>query len=232
MNIAPHIAVTRNKKLAGEEALEAQGWRFTHHDFIRKVIEIPERISNDIHQNIVITSQTGVQAFVEILKRFELSKSNYVVFCIDHATKEQALQAGLIVHASAPNARSLAHEILKHPFVKSVTHVASNVRRGELAQTLQQSGVAVDEILAYRTELTPIVLNIKIDGIIFYSPSAVKSFLLKNPLPISPCFCIGSTTAHYAKQLNCNWVYSANTPTDESIMTLITEHFSKPTIHA
>lgn len=233
MNSAPHMMITRNKRLTREDDLEALGWKFTHHDFIRKTIEIPARLSSShIQENITITSQTGVQAFVEILHRFKLNKANHIVFCIGNATKDLALHAGLVVHGSAPDARSLADEILKHPSVKSITHVAGSLRRGELYQTLEQSGVVVSEIVAYRTELTPTRLDVKVDGIVFYSPSAVESFLQENPLPKSACFCIGQTTADHAKRMGCEWVYSANAPTDEALLTLITGHFSKTIPHA
>lgn len=225
MSRAPHIVVTRNKKLAGEHVLEALGWRFTHHDFIRKTIEIPARLSSsDIHQFVAITSQTGVQAFIEIINRLKLNKSDYSIFCIAHATKELALSSGLVVLGYAPDAQSLTHEILKHSSVKSISHVAGNLRRDELSQTLLQKGVVVHEILAYRTELTPIKLDTKADGIVFYSPSAVESFLLENPLPKSVCFCIGQKTAQFSKQKGCEMVYSSEKPTDEAMMALISEH--------
>ena len=230
MNRVPHIVITRAKKLKGEEAL---GWEFTHHDFIQKSIEIPGALSSkDISPNIALTSKTGVQAFMEIINRLQLEKSSFSVFSIAHATKEFALRSGLHVKGDAPDATSLAKEIASHRTLKTITHVTGNLRRPELKVTLNKAGVEVTEIVAYRTELTPISITEQIDGIVFFSPSAVDSLLLANSNSDIPCFCIGQTTACHAKQKGFKTTYAPNAPTEEALINLLNDHFSKSTVHA
>ncbi|HEU5289667.1 MAG TPA: uroporphyrinogen-III synthase [Cyclobacteriaceae bacterium] len=230
MSYRPHIVITREKKMPGEERLN---WEFSHHDFIQKTIEIPAHLDSwDIAPSIVLTSKMGVQAFIEMINCFSLKKSNFSIFCIAGATKDLALRSGLMVTGTASDAQALAHEILKHPTIKIITHVAGNLRRNELAQTLRNAGVEIKELIVYRTELTPILITRPFDGIVFFSPSAVDSFLLKNPVSNAPCFCIGQTTSHYARQKDFGVIYTCEAPTEEAMLSLLNDYFLKSTAHA
>lgn len=230
MNRLPHIVVTRAKKLKGEDAL---GWKFSHHDFIQKSINIPVALDpKDIAPNVAFTSKTGVHAFVEIIRFLRLERSLFSAFCIAPATKELALRSGLPVKGEASDGLALAQEIIKHPTIKTITHITGNLRRSELKATLTNAGVDVREIIAYRTEFTPISLAEPFDGVVFFSPSTVDSFLLKNSVPPAPCFCIGPTTAHHAEQNGFKMTYTAAAPTEEALRILLNDHFSKLINHA
>ena len=71
----------------------------------------------------------------------------------------------------------------------------------------------------YQTELTPVKIESEPNGILFFSPSGVESFFLKNKInPNQVAFCIGETTAETAVQNGFKKVEIANEPSIESVI--------------
>ena len=229
----PHIISTR--KLNSNQVIELieKGWTFTQHDFICKVIDIPPRLNREsIQKNIVLTSKSGVGAFLAIAKKLQLDITAFAVHCISQATRETAQAGGLHVQLSAPNASALADEIIKDKSIQSVTHLCSNLRREELSNKLKAANVHVYDLVAYRTEFTPVAIDMSYDAILFFSPSAVDSFLSSNALKSVPCFCIGQTTAQHAKQKGYSLVHAPDAPSEEALLNLLTDYFYKTPAHA
>ena len=64
-----------------------------------------------------------------------------------------------------------------------------------------KNDVNVQELTVYRTEWTPLSIRTPYDAIVFFSTSAVDSFLINNKLdPEMPFFTLGKTTATYLKK--------------------------------
>ncbi|MEO8416473.1 MAG: uroporphyrinogen-III synthase, partial [Ginsengibacter sp.] len=83
----------------------------------------------------------------------------------------------------------------------------------------------------YKTIETPHIIKQHYDGILFYSPSAVKSFFLKNTLQNNTeLFAIGSTTAKALKHFTQLPVIIAEMPGKENLVKLAIHHFSKSKI--
>ena len=74
-----------------------------------------------------------------------------------------------------------------------------------------------NEIAVYQTELVPEKINSTVDGIMFFSPSAIKSFMKKNTLNNSECFCIGKTTSTFAKNFS-NKIHYCEKPSIENVI--------------
>jgi uroporphyrinogen-III synthase len=232
MSVKPHIVFTRVPDKVVTSQLTERGWRISAHDFISKQIRIPENIFPDsIHKNIALTSQSGVEAFLMLLNQLQLDRETYRIFCIEQATQQAALQGGLKVQGTAPNATSLADEILKYPDIHCVTHICSNRRRDELSVKLKSKGVEVQDLVAYRTELTPLALNRSYDAIVFFSPSAVDSFLSQNTLLDIPCVCIGKTTESHARQNGYTRTFTPDTPSEAALLEVLFDYFSNPSVH-
>ena len=226
MSSAPHIVSTRRLTSGIVDELKAKGWMFTDHDFISKLIHVPADLqAQAIRKHVVLTSITGVKAFLEITTQLQLDSDHYQVYCLSRGTREYASASGLDIKSSAPNASALAEEILKDVEVKAVTHVSSNLRRDELSDKLIKAGVAVHDVIAYRTEFTPIVIDHSYDAIIFFSPSAVDSFLSLNGLQQVPCFCLGKTTAVYAKQEGYQHTYIPEAPAEDILLKTIINYY-------
>ncbi len=233
MSIQLHIISTRSLHLNALEQLQHLGWKITLHDFISKKIELPVHVTLEVlTKNIVLTSQTGVEAFIELLKKLQVPLSDYHVHCIAQATKQAAVQAGLLVKTSAPNALLLADEILKYQEISSVTHICGNRRRDELSEKLNSGGVEVKDVVVYHTALTPISIDQAYDGLLFFSPSAIDSFLSANELKQVPCFCIGQTTENHAKQKGFIQTYIPEAPSEVAFVNLVIEHFTTTSVHA
>lgn len=233
MSSLPYIVSTRKLTSEKVDELQAAGWKFMSHDFISKVIDIPADLpAESIHKHVVLTSITGVKAFLQIIKQLQLDSSNYTVYCISRGTKEYAAASGLNIKSTAPYASGLADEILRDGEVKEVTHVCSNIRRDELSDKLKKAGVAVQDVIAYSTEFTPVVIDSSYNALVFFSPSAVDSFLSLNSLQQVPCFCIGKTTADHAKQKGYQHTYIADAPSEDILLKTIINHYSKNPAHA
>ena len=168
---------------------------------------------------------------MEIAKKLNLNITDYIVYCISRGTNEYAVASGLLVKSTAPTASALADEILKDAEVKEVTHVSSNLRRDELSDKLIAAGVVVHDVTAYRTEFTPIASTSSYDGIVFFSPSAIDSFLSCNSLKSIPCFCIGKTTGDYARTKGYTDVNVAEAPSEDFLLKTITEYYTKYPLH-
>jgi uroporphyrinogen-III synthase len=232
MSGLPFIVSTR--KLSSEKLPELynMGWKFLCHDFISKVIHIPENLNPQaISKHIVLTSITGVKSFLQLTGQLNLNVTDYSVYCISRGTNKYAEASGLLVKATAPSASALADEILKEVAVTEVTHISSNVRRDELSDKLAAAGVHVHEIATYRTEFTPMVIATAYDGIIFFSPSAIDSFLSRNSLEPVPCFCIGATTGNHARQKGYQNIYLAEAPSEDFLLKTIIEYYLKYSMH-
>lgn len=232
MSATPHIVSTRTLTSERLIDLQTKGWKFTHHDFISKVIHVPEDLTaQSIDKHVVLTSITGVKSFLQIAGHLQLNVADYNIYCISRGTKEYAAASGLNIKAFALNASALAEEILKDVEVKAVTHVSSNLRRDELSDKLMKAGVHVHDVTAYRTEFTPIVIEALYDALVFFSPSAVDSFLSRNLIQQVPCFCIGKTTAHYARQKGYQIIYTAEAPSEDFLLQSIINYYSKSPAH-
>jgi uroporphyrinogen-III synthase len=232
MSANVHIVSTRTLASKSVRKLIDFGWRLSVHDFITKRFVIPENLSGEsIGKNVVLTSQTGVEAFLQLISQLQLDKFAYSVFCIDQATLKSAKDAGLHVKASAPHAVALAAEIRARKEIKEVTHLCSNRRRGELSEKLKSSGVTVLDVVAYQTDLTPVRIESSYDAVVFFSPSAIDSFLSLNPFVDVPCFCIGKTTESHARKMNYTDTFVPETSREEALIDLLIHHFSNTSVH-
>jgi len=81
----------------------------------------------------------------------------------------------------------------------------------------------MNEIEVYETEPTPLAVG-KSDGILFFSPSAVESYLKQNTITNQMCFCIGQTTANALQNVTKNTVV-ANKPTIENTIIQSINHY-------
>ena len=58
-----------------------------------------------------------------------------------------------------------------------------------------EANITFDEYRVYDNIETSIKINSQIDGLLFYSPSGVNSYIKNNTITHEMCFCIGTTTA-------------------------------------
>ena len=188
-----------------------------------KYREIWPWISNPADTAIVFTSQHAVEAVDRYLHGGDACyiPDHWKAFCLNGATKErvQEMLSEEQIIETAPNATALAAKIIAHGQFRQVVFFCGNQRREELPRLLKESGIEVIEIVVYESIATPVVTTGNLDAILFFSPSAVKSFFSANTLKKdTPCFAIGDTTAAAIGEYVGNRVIVSESPEQTTML--------------
>ncbi len=185
-----------------------------------------KKIKELASQNIpvVFTSMNAVEAVGKLISE----KTNWKIFCIGNTTKKlvKEIFGEKNIAGTADNASSLADSIIESSS-KNIVFFSGDQRRDELPEKLKKNNMDIEEIVVYKTIETPELLTKFYDAILFFSPSAVKSFFSKNTISDSTqIFAIGSTTANAAKSLRNNPIIIAEKPGKENLVNLAIKHYS------
>lgn len=181
------------------EQAAAGGIRMECVPFIRTVPLPPDTIglSPFLQQphTVVFSSANAVAAVSAALKG---SAPPWTIACLEGGTLQSVQQhlPSVPVTATAPDGLSLARHLVRMPGIASVLFFCGDIRLPVLPQTLRAAGIAVQELEVYQTVETPQALPGPWDGILFFSPSAVRSFFsVHQPRSGTVFFAIGGTTA-------------------------------------
>ena len=185
-------------------------------DFIETKIKNFEL--SKINDNLIFTSQNAIQIVLQHSKNDELKTKN--VFCVGMKTKDLLTQNGFNVIAYTDYASDLAEIIALVYKKENYTFFSGNLRRDVLPTILKENKITFNEIEVYETNLTPKKISSKFDGILFFSPSAVESYLKLNTIKDEICFCIGETTAESLENKKIKNIVVAEKPTIESVIEL------------
>ena len=181
-----------------------------------------------LQQNItaVFTSKNAVLAFEQIVN----AEVPWNIFCIGQSTKISVakLFGEEKISGTADTASDLADIILKDEEIKKVIFFCGKQRREDLPQKLKDAGLELEEIVVYETFESPQKISRKhYDGILFFSPSAVKSFFSLNKLNDEiQVFAIGKTTADAILKNTDRELIIAETPGEEDMIDQVIAHFS------
>lgn len=167
------------------------------------------------YTNHIFTSKNAVKVF---LNQYEgLEKSRFRAYCVGDKTKALLEENGVKVVDMVQNASELAEILAKNHQNEFFLFLCGNKRRDELPETLTKNNVQYKELEVYRTHLSRKAFQRGFDGILFFSPSGVRSYLSENSVGNSILFCIGETTATEAQKHSKN-VIIANKPTVENVL--------------
>ncbi len=185
-------------------------------------------VKDDIKtKNVIFTSKNAVRAvFNEKSKSLPLlwERAGVRAFCVGENTKKLLEENGQNVVKTAQNASDLANFIIKTHKNESFLFFCGNLRRNELPSLLKQHNVALTEQIVYNTHQNVKNFNRSFDGILFFSPSGVQSYISENEIGKSIAFCIGNTTASEAKK-HTNNIIIANKPTVENVIVQAVKYF-------
>jgi len=196
-------------------------------DFIKmRFNRIPAKVMKNQHDNVLITSQNGVEAILNSFTKEEINFKN--IFCVGRRTKKLIENRIGKVTYVAKNALKLAEYISKETEIKKVSYFCSDVRLDVLPTYLQAHDIVVNEVEAYKTMINPIKIDTAVTGVLFYSPSGIDSYLEKNTTD-KVAFCIGETTALEARK-HFDKVEVANMPDVESVLELVNMYYSNPNL--
>jgi uroporphyrinogen-III synthase len=191
-------------------------------DFIETKIKNFELKS--IHNNLIFTSQNAVQSILQHPKCEELKSKN--VFSVGMKTKDLLTENGFNVVAYTGYASDLAEIITLIYSNETFTFFSGNLRRDTLPNTLNENGISFNEIEVYETNLTPKKITEKLNGILFFSPSAVESYLKLNSIKDEICFCIGETTAEALETKKIKNIVIADKPSVENVIAEVVEYYN------
>jgi uroporphyrinogen-III synthase len=179
---------------------------------------------SNINQNLIFSSQNAIVSLMEQPDWEQLQSKT--VFCVGLKSKELLEKNGFTVAVYMDYASELAEIITLIYNKESFTFFSGNLRKETLPQALKAAAVKFNEIETYQTKLTPFKISAaeKFDGILFFSPSAVESYLKDNKIKNEICFCIGETTASSLEKITRN-IIVADQPSVENLIEVVIEEF-------
>ena len=206
----------------GQKDLFADYINVDSSDFVKTT---PNRINPTLlkssHEHVIITSKNGVNAILNNCPADELKFKT--IYCVGRRTKKLIEQKIGPVSISAKNAKTLAGKLVEALEGQEVSYFCSDIRMDDLPYILSKHNIKVNEIIAYSTKLEAPKLTESIEGVLFYSPSTIESFL-KNNSPTCTAYCIGESTAKEAAK-HFEDVRVAKIPTVESVIELVNNHY-------
>jgi uroporphyrinogen-III synthase len=205
--------------LQRQELLNA-GFEVFEEDFISTKKQLFEL--NNINDNLIFTSQNAAQSVLENTNVDDLRTKN--VFCVGLKTKILLSEAGFNVVAYTGYAADLAEIIALIYSQENYTFFSGNLRKETLPKALAEAGIKFNEIQVYETTLSPYKIHEKLDAILFFSPSAVESYLKNNVIKKENCFCIGETTAEALDKITKNIIVADQPSIEDVIEDVITEY--------
>ncbi|QED38355.1 uroporphyrinogen-III synthase [Antarcticibacterium arcticum] len=172
----------------------------------------------DIIQNAIITSRNTAKAII----RRNIQIDN--VFCVGEKTASLLNENGYNLLETADYGKELAVKLLENYRERVYTFFCGDKRMDDIPLSLKKNNINFREIEVYRTHLDPKAFDQEFDGILFFSPSAVQSYIMKNETSSSVAFCIGTTTAAEAKKYTDN-IIIATRPSIENVLVQVVKKF-------
>lgn len=190
-------------------------------DFIETKIKNFEL--STVYDNLIFTSQNAVLSILEHPNCTDLKTKN--VFSVGMKTKDLLTENGFNVIAYTGYASDLA-EIISLIYAKErFTFFSGNLRRDVVPDTLKVNGITFNEIEVYETHITSKKITTKLDGILFFSPSGVESYVQLNSIKDEMCFCIGETTAEALENKKIKNIVIAEKPSVEDVLSEVIEYY-------
>ncbi|MES2703956.1 MAG: uroporphyrinogen-III synthase [Bacteroidota bacterium] len=174
---------------------------------------------------VAFTSANAVKAVI----MQAAAATGWKIYCIGNATAQAVIAAfGTAAIAGTANDAGALAEVIIGNGVNNVVFFCGDKRMHTLPARLKEAGVAMKELVVYQTEETPHVVSGKYDAILFFSPSAVKSFFSVNaPLESTVLFAIGGTTAEAIRSKTRNKVVVCNTQSKDEVLAQAIAYFKK-----
>jgi uroporphyrinogen-III synthase len=174
-----------------------------------------------LNDYLIFTSKEAVKSVLKSETKNVLSKS---CLCVGSKTRSFLEKKGFTVLESTDYAEELIQIIASKYKSNTFTFFCGNIRRNTIPAFFQQNKIAYNEIVVYETKLKPHQIKESFDGVLFYSPSGVNSFLENNTLGNKTCFCIGTTTAKALENKTKNIVITSQ-PTVEHVIDEVIKYY-------
>jgi len=195
-------------------------------------IELFDREIDHSYKNIIFTSQNTVKAFLKSIGKSTSNKeqepftpiSEIRAYCVGEKTRALLEQNGIQVLESTHYGAELATILVDKYQKESFLFLCGDKRLAEIPSQFKRHMIKFKEQVVYGNSPNPQNYTSDFNGILFFSPTGIQSFVMKNQLKDGLSFCIGTTTAAEAQKYTQNIVI-ANKPTVESVLEKVVEYF-------
>lgn len=215
-----NIGILATKKLAQNQKqyLLNAGFKVIDEDFIHiQPIAFEIKNTNDI---LIFTSQNAV---LNVLA-YKEELIHKPVICVGEKTKKILLENGFSVVFFHLDASELIKHIENEYVNNSFTFFCGTSRLNTIPDFLNEKSITHQIIEVYKTIETPVKIAPKMDGILFFSPSGVSSYIKEHKITNEMCFCIGTTTAKALENRTKN-IIIASQPTVENVITEVIKFY-------
>ncbi|MDG1685086.1 MAG: uroporphyrinogen-III synthase [Flavobacteriaceae bacterium] len=171
----------------------------------------------------VFSSQNAVRSF---LANPTASAHQNPMLCVGEKTKLLLEKNGQKVIKTAQNMLELVDFIQKTMKNEHFLHICGNRKLPHFATGMQSAEISYAEVTAYQTHLVSRLQTPEPQGLLFYSPSGVESYLQTNSIGASWCFCIGETTATAVRPLTEHLTVSPK-PDADLLVAAAATHFRR-----
>ena len=199
-----------------ESLLLNAGISYVSYDAIRispiPICSFPKEV-----KNAIITSQNTWK----VIKDKVSIENAYVV---GEKTSQLLSKNDINIIESQDYGKDLAHKLCESHNNEEFYFFCGKKRRNEIPQKLKENNISFTEIQVYDTLGNHKEFKQEFDGVLFFSPSAVKSFFAVNTLKSAIAFCIGTTTAKELEK-HTNHIIIANQPTIENVIVQVVKKY-------
>lgn len=216
------ILSTKKLKKSEKKSFSETNFKVIEEKFIQ-IKKINFQIDS-LHEYIIFTSINAVKSLLKREIKHPLKEKK--IFCVGQKTKTFLEKKNFIVQECVDYAEDLGSIIAKKYHHSSFTFFSGNIRKNTLPDLLNENNIKWNEVVVYQTSLNPKKIKNKIDGILFFSPSAVESYLIENTLENKICFCIGTTTAKALEHKTKN-IKIASQPTVGNVIEEVLKYYNK-----
>lgn len=211
-----HLLSTKVLSDAEIRLLEGAGWQVDHYDAI--TIEFLTTAVAPVDHLLIFSSRNAVVGFFNSFSKQNLSACRCL--CVGNGAAGMLIEKGMTVLETFPTATELAGSLANKYPGNSFVYYCGNMRLDLIPDTLNDLGLSWQEATVYRTLLNPKKWDRLYDAVLFFSPSAVQSYVALNLMGTATGYCIGKTTAE-ALEKYTNRVLCPKTPDRKSLMDLL-----------
>jgi uroporphyrinogen-III synthase len=177
-----------------------------------------------IQEGIIITSSSALKSIVKHPSYYNLKKHPF--FCVGSYTKKRLYELGLNVEECEASSKDLALKIGDKYSKKKFNYFCGKQRLKTIEIFAKKNNIDIKISEVYETIEIRKKIKEKFDGIIFFSPSAVRSYVSLNSLNTQKVFSWGQTTAKEIEKY-CDIFFTSKTPSIKSLVSLINKTLEK-----
>lgn len=201
---------------------ERPGIRYIEDDFIRISAVVDPGGLADLPPAAPMVFTSGNALRIAGSRYAMVREFTGTVYTLDGPSADEARRVlpSAQIRSGGHTGAALAEIIAAERAPGELSFFCGNKRRDSLPDRLREQGFLVREVLVYETGFAPRQLHEHPAAVLFFSPSAVESYLMVNRLNTGTvCIAIGATTADLLRRQQYGLrILTAATPSQEAVV--------------